>query len=178
MRFLLSLTRIVIAVLIISTALVTSYFIYENYFTVAAKDAKIRRLFEKLKTETGQTQDDVFLIIDENSQLNAYTDGTKVVLFRGMINFVANTDELALILSHELAHVALRHVVFPQFANESLATEANADKMGAVYMMKAGYNICIAREFWKRMRDGYGNSQGGSHPDYSYRYDELNIGCS
>lgn len=46
----------------------------------------------------------------ENSAINAYADGKKIVVTRGMIRFAENDEELALVLAHELAHNALTHV--------------------------------------------------------------------
>jgi hypothetical protein len=43
--------------------------------------------------------------------------------------------------------------------------------------MKAGYDVCKAREIWKRIRLENGNYQGADHPDFNYLYDELNINC-
>lgn len=45
----------------------------------------------------------------QDPALNAYADGEKVVVFTGMMNFVESDEELALILSHELAHNMLGH---------------------------------------------------------------------
>lgn len=153
------------------------------YVTRGAKisDQRIQEIYKKIISETGQIQDQLPLVIVNSPTVNAYNDGKEVVLYRGLINYVQNEDEIAYILGHEVAHGMLRHVYFPEFASSTLEvaeSEANADKMGAVYMMKAGYNICVAREVWHRMRTDGGNYQGADHPDYSYRYDELDIGCT
>jgi Zn-dependent protease with chaperone function len=51
------------------------------------------------------------LVIDEkDKEINAYTDGNKIVISRKMLNFVHNDNELALVIGHELAHAALNHV--------------------------------------------------------------------
>ncbi len=50
------------------------------------------------------------VLIAESNEINAYTDGRKIVVFRGMLRFVRNDDELAIVITHELAHVALGHV--------------------------------------------------------------------
>ena len=60
---------------------------------------------------------------------------------------------------------------------KSTVLEANADKLGAVYMIKAGFDICKGREIFKRWKIEGGNKLNSYHPSYSYRYDELNIGC-
>lgn len=46
----------------------------------------------------------------DSNDVNAYADGKGIIVTRGMMRFVENDDELALVLSHELAHNALTHV--------------------------------------------------------------------
>ena len=41
--------------------------------------------------------------------VNAYADGARVLITRGMLNFAASDDELAFVLAREMAHNALRH---------------------------------------------------------------------
>lgn len=48
-------------------------------------------------------------LIDED-KVNAFTNGVKIGITTGMIRFVKNDDELALVLGHELAHGALNHL--------------------------------------------------------------------
>lgn len=50
-----------------------------------------------------------FQMVDDDS-LNAAADGRTIYLTRGMLRFVRTDEELALILSHELAHNAMRHI--------------------------------------------------------------------
>ena len=80
-------------------------------------------------------------------------------------------------LGHETAHGMLGHLgkLSSNKKDEIIVLEANADKMGAFYMMKAGYNICKARIVWKRFADNYGNALNQDHPNSSYRYDELKM---
>jgi hypothetical protein len=48
--------------------------------------------------------------IQENDAVNAYADGSNVVLFSGMMRFAGTDDELAVVIGHEIAHDALGHV--------------------------------------------------------------------
>ncbi len=50
------------------------------------------------------------LLDDDSSEVNAYADGGRVIVSRGMLRFVDNDEELALVLAHEVAHNALTHV--------------------------------------------------------------------
>jgi Zn-dependent protease with chaperone function len=47
---------------------------------------------------------------DDSSDINAHADGRKIVISKGIIRFAENDNELALVIAHELAHSALRHV--------------------------------------------------------------------
>lgn len=153
---------------------------YEN-FSQNAEDEKIRQIYHQIIVNTGQSQDALPLVIDDSMIENAYNDGTKIVIYRGLINQAGSWDEIALVLSHEVAHGMLGHLKLPLqdlTDNEVSVLEANADKMGALYMIKSGYNICKGRELFRYWKEQNGNSLGQNHPDYSYRYDELNIRCS
>ena len=50
------------------------------------------------------------LALLRRDELNAYADGTNVYFTMGMLRFVENDDELALILSHEMAHNIRGHI--------------------------------------------------------------------
>lgn len=49
-------------------------------------------------------------VLKEERGMNAYTDGEKIFITPAMISFTKNNEELALILSHEYAHIVLGHV--------------------------------------------------------------------
>lgn len=42
--------------------------------------------------------------------VNAWTDGNTVWVTRGMLRFIKNDDELAVVLGHEMAHAMRRHI--------------------------------------------------------------------
>lgn len=50
-----------------------------------------------------------FLVID-HYEANAFTDGKVVAVLTGMLDFVKNDDELALMLAHEIGHVMKGHL--------------------------------------------------------------------
>jgi len=41
---------------------------------------------------------------------NAYADGKSIVVYKGMMDFFKTDDEIALVVSHELAHNAMKHI--------------------------------------------------------------------
>lgn len=116
------------------------------------------------------------LAMDE--QLNAFADGQRIVIFRGMLRF-ANDQELALVIGHELAHNAMGHIeaqsrnsMIGSLADIIAATrgvntggtlgqaaalkyskdfEAEADYVGLYVVARAGLPIADAPKFWRRM---------------------------
>ncbi|MAV55532.1 MAG: peptidase [Phycisphaerae bacterium] len=49
-------------------------------------------------------------VIQDNSQINAWClPGGKMAVYTGMINFVENDDQLAVVMGHEIAHAVARH---------------------------------------------------------------------
>ena len=51
-----------------------------------------------------------FSLVSENQTLNAFClPGGKVVVYTGILKLVANDDELAVVLSHEIAHALAEH---------------------------------------------------------------------
>jgi predicted Zn-dependent protease len=143
-------------------------------------DARIQQIYKKIAAQTGNGDEVPPLLITDTREINAYTNGSIVVLYRGMINFTQNEDEIALVLGHELAHVMLRHTQIKKLtltSKDAQLAEANSDKMGAFYAMKAGYDVCRARMMWKRLLTEEGDRIGSTHPPYSHRYNELNVLC-
>jgi hypothetical protein len=112
--------------------------------------------------------------------VNAYADGRQVMVTRGMVNFARSDDELALVISHEMAHNIMKHMearrqntglgvladiatillsrgqVNPNFTNlaatrYSQEFEAEADYVGLYIMAQSGMPITDAPKFWRRM---------------------------
>lgn len=113
--------------------------------------------------------------------INAFADGNNVMVARGMMNFARDDNELALVLSHEMAHNTMRHIdakkrnmglglladiavavltrgqaVNTNFAqlgatSYSQEFEAEADYVGLYIMANAGFPIADAPKFWRRM---------------------------
>lgn len=113
-----------------------------------------------------------------NAYYSSFTDD--VTLCRGMISPlgempVHNTDELGLILGHELGHRA------PNVAKLDLMhNELGADAQGKIYAGNAGYNICHGALWLKNTgAGGYDYNDAGQkvsyHPSGAERFHDL--GC-
>lgn len=153
---------------------------YFGYMSPDCNDEHVREIYNKLWTKTGLSTERLPLSIVDENVINAYNDGTKIVIYRGLVNSTKSWDEVALVLGHEIAHSTLRHLAISEFRSpdEIVVAESNADKMGAIYMMRAGYDVCKGREIMGRWLKDNGDYLNGDHPTYSYRYEQLNINCN
>lgn len=110
--------------------------------------------------------------------VNAYADGARVLITRGMLNFAASDDELAYVLAKEMAHNALRHPR-RQKMNATIGgvidnlirmhpdlsamggtagirpmpaeLDAAADRLALYMVARADYNFQNALPFWQRL---------------------------
>jgi beta-barrel assembly-enhancing protease len=97
------------------------------------------------------------------SSINAQADGRYVQINAKMLEFVANDDELATIVAHELAHNILRHIALK---TKSKQAEYAADRWGVWLMARAGYDVDAVVPFWTRFekRTNPGIFAAGTHP--------------
>jgi predicted Zn-dependent protease len=140
---------------------------------------------------TAQPECDFPVTLNNSDALNAYADGHKVVIMRGMMRFAKNDDELALVISHELAHDAMGHIqkkegnrLIGTFVDVLIAAvahvntqgafgraggqayskefESEADYVGLYIMARAGMSIDDAPNFWRRMAAAHPGAIGDS----------------
>ncbi len=53
---------------------------------------------------------DYKFVLLNSEEKNAHADGENIVMYRGLMEFFNNDEEAALIISHELAHNAMKHI--------------------------------------------------------------------
>lgn len=122
--------------------------------------------------------------------VNAYADGQRVMVTRGMIGVTRSDDELAYVLARTMAHNMLNHPaalrnsatldsvitnltrVTPDLSmlNGSAGIkampgnlDAQADRMAVYLLARADYNIEGASAFWKRFAAAYPASVANGH---------------
>lgn len=78
-----------------------------------------------------------------NDQVNAYMGKGRVYATSGLMRFVANDDELAVIVGHEIAH----HILS---AGGTSNSESDADYLGLYIAARAGFDASVAPGFWRR----------------------------
>ena len=130
-----------------------------------------------------------YLILIDDSEFNAAVSGGTVLFINRGAMAMHSDDEIAAIMGHEIAHVALNHV-FENISHLETASiigsqsvkrewfqtafghnhEIEADYYGLLYAALAGYNPYAAPELWNKKLHEYGD--GGfmrSHPANSER---------
>lgn len=109
-------------------------------------------------------------------KVNAYTDGRTISVTKGMLWFAQDDRELALVLSHEVAHNILGHT--GPIANlfvPAKRREADADYLGLYILARAGYDVSGAPDFWRRIATAFPQliDESNSHPVMPYRFVAL-----
>lgn len=119
-----------------------------------------------------------FQLLD-SSEVNAYARGGTIYVTVGMMRFTRSDDELALVLGHEMGHLAAdRQAGTGGFSPED--RERIADYEGLMGLHRAGYDMVAACEVWQRMATelmvplGSRQAQGAgtwtlSHPSFAER---------
>jgi metalloendopeptidase OMA1, mitochondrial len=127
-------------------------------------------------------------------QVNAFClPGGKVFVFTGILPVAENDDQLATVLSHEIAH-ALAHHSSERLAREQQSgggilgslgklrfdrqQEAEADHIGVFLMTFAGYDPRQAIVFWQRMARQMADAQRppewmSDHPSDEHRIAQI-----
>ena len=103
------------------------------------------------------------LLFNNDAEVNASSSGLRITVNKGMLEFVRNQDEMALVLGHELAHYRLGH------SESTPANEYAADRFGASMENRAGYNSCLGALVIYRFHTG----TSSTHPNSYSRYAKL-----
>ncbi len=132
------------------------------------------------------------VVISDSDSVNAFADGSRVVITRGMMRFTEDDQELGLVVSHEIAHNAMAHIdakkinvaggllldiiiavaagvntngAFSKVAARAYSQEfeAEADYVGLYIMQRAGYPIIGSANFWRRMAAEHPSSIQTNH---------------
>ncbi len=132
--------------------------------------------------------------------VNSYADGDRIMVTVGMLRFVQSDEELAYVLAKEMAHNVLApsvrmdigavidrlHTLNIRATDDDLAAgltpyspvlDATADKLALYMLVRAGYDIDNALDFWKRLAIAYpAEIRAGHtalHPSTSYRFSVI-----
>lgn len=111
-------------------------------------------------------------------KVNAYTNGQMISVTKGMLWFARDDRELALVLSHEVAHNILGHTgPVAALLVPAKRRESDADYLGLYILARAGYDISGAPDFWRRIATAFPQliDDSDSHPVMPYRFVALRL---
>lgn len=110
---------------------------------------KLTKLFERISAHystIGYTPPKVFLIIDSHAPNAFIRHKTEVVLTKALVARVTDESELAFILAHEMAHVALGHDI-----HGGISAEVEADALALKVVTALNFNPCSGSEVLERL---------------------------
>jgi len=75
------------------------------------KNAMVKRIGQRIANVSGQSNYKwEFFVIENDKEANAFClPGGKVFVYTGLFKYVANDDELAAVMGHEIGHALARH---------------------------------------------------------------------
>jgi hypothetical protein len=105
------------------------------------------------------------LYVYPSSGINAFVNNNRrVFITYGFLAQARNRDEIAFILSHEIAHVMLGHVDGIRIEDNRF-NEFHCDMIALALMQRAGYDACNVSSMWARWAQEFGTDIGtSSHP--------------
>lgn len=151
--------------------------------------ARLQAIADRVHRNSHLADRQIDIILIENNVFQAYTfGGGAVVFYTGLVERL-DDDQLAGVVGHELAHIAAGHIaeetsraIVNTNAPESLTPlagfygindEMEADRVGLVYTILAGYDPAANAHFWADQARLGGrdilNPFADSHPPYHDR---------
>jgi predicted Zn-dependent protease len=131
------------------------------------------------------------VVLSESGAVNAYADGKRIIITKGMMRFAQQDQELALVVAHELGHNLMGHLDKKKtnhmlgtiidlaaaangvstrgtFANMGARAfsqdfEAEADYVALYYINAAGLPLEGSANFWRQMAAEHPGSIGSNH---------------
>lgn len=116
----------------------------------------------------------------EKGGLNAWADGKYLAVTDKMMKFASDDDELAFVISHEMAHNVLDHAAKIRGRSMLLAmfgigsgviknTEIEADELGVEILVSAGFSLEGAQTVLRRAGKKYPLNLATTHPGFGRR---------
>lgn len=123
---------------------------------------RLQRIFTKVHQRSHLHAEPLRAVLVETNQFQAYTTGGSVIIFYTGLTERLSDDALAMVIGHEIAHVAAGHIA-EQSSRDlvnlnairdhiqvtySVPNEHEADVVGMVYATLAGYDPDAAAAIW------------------------------
>lgn len=173
-----------------------------KFIESGGKLLKVRTILSSLITKISNPKGFNYSIyLMESAELNAFTCGGKIFITTGMINFCKSDDELACIISHEIAHNELGHIndqisrlktaqtfgdigMISAMVGKMLTSpfnqknETHCDFKGIDLAKAAGYDACQNVNLWQRMNTIEGKNKSASDFFSTHPYSGTRAECS
>ncbi len=139
------------------------------YASVSIQDVKI--VYHRLCITNGGCPN---LRVVRDKQVNADSQCTEIVIYTGMLKFLDNRDQLAIILGHELGHL---HNGDCTNIWHTFSMEYHADQYGVNLATKAKFNRCKGIKWFNKTMMYFGDYTSIDHPMDSLRLQRINYKC-
>ena len=164
-----------VTVLLFVLLLASCFILPKGLVKSPEKALNVQEVFNKLARVSGTGHMEP-LLISSSDEINAWTDGQNITITKGLLRVLKNEDELAVILGHEMGHVLAGDTSRNGQTIDPRYLEANADKIGAYLMLRAGFDVCRGKEVMRTFQELFGDDAASTtHPDHAFRLDQLNL---
>jgi hypothetical protein len=174
---------------------------HQKFYTETARIKTSKSPITKLKIQRNQQFINLTInhekicgypvVLGDSDAVNAYADGKRIIITKGMMRFARDDQDLALVIAHELGHNLMGHIDKKQ-SNYMLGTlidlaaaangvntrgtfgsvganafsqdfEAEADYVALYYMNAAGLPLEGVADFWREMAAEHPGSISSNH---------------
>jgi beta-barrel assembly-enhancing protease len=102
--------------------------------------------------------------LSESQDVNAFAEQRHVVITEGMLTLLPRDDQLAVVVGHELGHIAAGHTEGGMDPGMRADAEAEADYLGVYLATRAGYDVSGAKDVLRRIvAERHGGSVGAEY---------------
>ncbi|MBL1419774.1 MAG: M48 family metallopeptidase [Alphaproteobacteria bacterium] len=120
---------------------------------------RLKNLTKKIIKANGLTDKNIEVILLKSTSVNAYSLSSKshlayVYVTRGLVEFIANDDQLAAVLAHEIAHIALGHHLKRQASSGNQfnqSQELEADQHSIKLLKKSNFKLAETIKLLERL---------------------------
>jgi hypothetical protein len=115
-----------------------------------------------------------------SEDVDAFAEHRHVVVTEGMLALLPRADQLAVVVGHELGHIAAGHTEGALDPTMGADAEAEADYLGVYLAARAGYDVSGAKDVLQRIVEArHGGSVGAAYmADVAQRFRAIDAAIS
>ena len=91
------------------------------------------------------------VVLSDQDDVNALSQGHRAFVTAGMVRWLAKDDDLAVVVGHEIGHIAAGHTTNRPYGSMHGDVEPEADYLGVYFAARAGYDVSGAAEVLQRL---------------------------